>query len=97
MRPPQNNLTTHVYNISSFSCSTNEFHLKILEYYSEFKMYYKIDYNKQKIVNSWPNNINDQKARKDWKWEPLYNFNKAYKHYLIPKIIKKYKFATIDE
>lgn len=38
-----------------------------------FKIEYKIDPIKQKIADSWPHNIIDDVARRDWGWTPKYN------------------------
>ena len=54
-------------------------------------MLYKIDPQRQKIIDSWPDEINDSNAQTDWKWNPDFNFEKAYKDYLIPSVNVKYK------
>lgn len=38
-----------------------------------FKIEYKIDPVKQQIADSWPHNIIDDVARRDWGWTPKYN------------------------
>ena len=79
-------LTSYIYNITSFSQSTYEFFLKIKHYYPQFKMSYDIDEKRQIIVDSWPNNINDDKAKLDWEWKPTYHFDNVYEQYIIPEI-----------
>ena len=49
-----------------------------------------INQSRQDIINSWPNTINDNLAKKDWDWEAKYNFNDSYKSYIIPSILKYY-------
>lgn len=79
-------LTSDIYNITSFSQSTHNFFLKIKHYYTQFKMSYDIDERRQTIVDSWPNHINDDKAKLDWEWEPTYCFDNVYEQYIIPEI-----------
>ena len=81
-----NQLTTYIYNITSFNQPTHNFYLKIKNYYPQFEMIYDIDLKRQKIVDSWPNNINDKKAKEDWGWEPQYNFDNAFNKYIFPEI-----------
>ena len=45
--------------------------------------------NKQKIVDSWPQYIDDSLARKDWGWQPNHNLDKAFSDYLIPNLWKE--------
>ena len=80
-----------VYNITSFSPSVNDFYIKTKHFFSNFTMLYKIDPQRQKIIDSWPDDINDSNAKEDWKWNPEFNFEKSYKDYLIPSINVKYK------
>ena len=51
--------------------------------YENFKILYEPDY-RQKIADSWPNNINDNYSRKDWGWKPKYSFDE-----MVEEMIKK--------
>jgi threonine 3-dehydrogenase len=52
---------------------------------------YNPDPNRQKIVDSWPESVNDSSAGADWGWQPDYDINKSFNEYLIPEIRNKYK------
>ena len=83
-------LNQNVYNITSFNPTVEDFYNKVKEYFPNFSIIYKINNKRQKIIDSWPNNISDINAQNDWGWEPQYDFNYAYDDYIIPAIRKKY-------
>jgi nucleoside-diphosphate-sugar epimerase len=47
-----------------------------------------------KIVDSWPEDVDDSYAQKDWGWKPSYDFERAFSEYLVPSIAKRYGAAT---
>jgi nucleoside-diphosphate-sugar epimerase len=63
------------YNISGIEFTPKEIAENIQKYIPEFKVNYKPDF-RQKIADSWPFNIDDSKARKDWNWHHQYNLDK---------------------
>ena len=91
MKAPKECLNSIIYNISSFSPSASDFYFETKKYYANFKLHYEINTLRQNIVNSWPNNIDDNAARKDWSWSPDFDLTTAYKKYLIPTINDYYK------
>ena len=42
------------------------------------------------MVNSWPMDLNCDKAKKEWGWDPGHNLEAAFQDYLIPGIKKQY-------
>ena len=48
------------------------------------------DRKRQAIVDSWPSDVDDSAARRDWNFSPRYDFNRAFSEYLIPTIRKRY-------
>jgi len=63
------------YNISAMSFSPREIAAEIKKFIPEFEISYKPDY-RQKIADSWPQSIDDSKARSDWGWKPEYDLQK---------------------
>ena len=57
------------YNISGISFSPFEIAEEIKKTIPEFEISYNPDFRNE-IAKSWPSQINDQVARKDWKWKP---------------------------
>jgi len=63
------------YNISAIRFSPEEIAESIKRKIPEFEIQYKPDH-RQDIAATWPDSIDDTKARKDWKWKPVYNLEK---------------------
>jgi nucleoside-diphosphate-sugar epimerase len=57
------------YNISGLSFSPFEIAEQIKKVIPEFDVSYNPDFRNE-IAKSWPSQINDQVARKDWRWKP---------------------------
>tara|TARA_B100001029_G_C15062001_1_gene459331 strand:- start:104 stop:1123 length:1020 start_codon:yes stop_codon:yes gene_type:complete len=91
MDAPEENLTQNVYHITSFAPTAGEFKSKIESYFPSIKIGYEINIKRQNIVNSWPMDVDDSKARGDWNWQPKYNLKKAMEEYLIPGVKEFYK------
>ena len=49
------------------------------------------DTRRQGIVDSWPEDVDDSAARHDWGFAPRYNFENAFRDYLIPTIQARYR------
>lgn len=60
------------YNIAAMSFSPKEIGAEIKKHIPGFKISYHPDY-RQTIAESWPQSIDDTKARKDWHWKPAYD------------------------
>lgn len=63
------------YNLAAVSFTPAEVAASIKKQIPEFKITYKPDF-RQKIAESWTSSINDQEARKDWKWSHKYDLDK---------------------
>jgi len=87
---PKENLKSFVYNVAGFSVSASEIYEMTKKFFPDFKMTYKISPERQRIVDSWPANVDDTKAQKDWGWKRAFDFEKTFSEYLIPNIIKRY-------
>lgn len=72
-----------IYNVTSFNPSAKEFYDLLKVYYKDATITYKINMMRQRIVNSWPSNIDDTVARKDWGWNPKYDLTNVINDYLI--------------
>ena len=69
--------SSRIYNVTSFNPSAKEFFELIKKDYPKSTLTYNINDVRQKIVDSWPSNIDDSLARKDWGWMPKYDLNKT--------------------
>ena len=84
-------LSQQVYNITSFNPSAGEFAEKVKEFFPNMIIGNSINTKRQAIVDSWPGNVNDSAACKDWNWSPRFDLNSAFNDYLIPQITKRYE------
>jgi nucleoside-diphosphate-sugar epimerase len=76
MEAPANKISVRTsYNISAMSFSPAEIAAEIKKFLPEFEISYSPDY-RQKIADSWPQSIDDSKARVDWGWKPQYDLPK---------------------
>jgi nucleoside-diphosphate-sugar epimerase len=82
-------LATHfVYNVTSFTRPTR----KLRYHHQAFPRthHFEVDPRRQKIVDSWPEDVDDSAARRDWDWQPDYDQKRAFEEYLIPAIRQQY-------
>ena len=78
-----NDTNQRIYNVTSFNPSAKEFYNLLKNYFKDAKISYKINEVRQRIVDSWPNNIDDSIERKEWGWEPIFDLNNVINNYLI--------------
>ncbi len=63
----------NAYNVSAMAVTPEEVAASIRERIPGFIINYKIDPLRQSIAESWPDNMCDDAARKDWGWGEVYN------------------------
>jgi len=83
-------LKQNIYNIRSFAPTAEEFKEKILEEFKNAKIIFKINEKRQRMIDSWPSDTNDNAAKSDWQWKPKHNLDLGLCDYLIPEIKKLY-------
>jgi nucleoside-diphosphate-sugar epimerase len=88
---PKNALSRTVYNVTSYSLTANQFREQVLKAFSGAKIDFKPDLKRQRIVDSWPADLNDNDARRDWGWKPEYDIDRSFDEYLIPNIQYRYQ------
>jgi threonine 3-dehydrogenase len=88
---PRQQLTQTVYNIGSFNPSAAEIHDIVLSAFPRAQLTTKVDSKRQGIVDTWPENVDDGAARRDWGLQPRYALDQAFRDYLIPNIRTRYQ------
>jgi len=88
---PRERLTRTAYNVGAFSRSAAEIHDVVMAAFPDAQITYKIDQRRQGIVDSWPADVDDSAARADWGFSPDYDFERAFREYLIPSIGNYYR------
>jgi nucleoside-diphosphate-sugar epimerase len=88
---PRERLTRTAYNVTAFSRSAAEIREVVQSAFPGAEITYKIDEKRQGIVDSWPADLDDRAARTDWGFAPAYDFDRAFREYLIPTISDYYR------
>jgi hypothetical protein len=48
------------------------------------------DAARQRLVDTWPGDVDDTLAREDWGLEPEHDLSQALAHYLLPAMLERY-------
>ncbi|MDA1008716.1 MAG: NAD-dependent epimerase/dehydratase family protein [Planctomycetota bacterium] len=87
---PRESLTRETYNVSAFAPSAEEIAAKVREFFPKSNVRYVPTPERQRIVDSWPEDCDDSAARRDWGWKPEHDFDSAFSQYLVPSIRARY-------
>lgn len=72
----------NAYNVSAMSFSPAMLAKAIQKYMPDFQMTYKVDPERQKIADSWPNAIDSSCARAEWGFKAVYDLDAVVKDML---------------
>jgi nucleoside-diphosphate-sugar epimerase len=89
-RAERERLTSCVYNIGAFSPSAAQIAQQVQRAFPAAKIDYERDPVRARIVASWPEDVNDGRARADWGWAPSYTWDRALDEYLVPSVRARY-------
>ncbi len=87
---PKASLTRTAYNLSAFNPSAEEVRQEVVRAFPGANITWQNDAKRQGIVDSWPEDVDDSAARRDWGFAPAYDFARAFRDYLIPTIGSRY-------
>jgi nucleoside-diphosphate-sugar epimerase len=87
---PRERLTGYVYNVTSFSPTAGELRDRTRQAFPGAQVTFEPDLKRQAIVDSWPVDQDDTRARRDWDWKPEYDEQRAFEEYLVPNIRARY-------
>jgi threonine 3-dehydrogenase len=87
---PREQLTRTAYNLGAFNPSAAEIRDMVLKAFPGATITYSVDDKRQRIVDSWPADVDDSAARADWGFKPAYDLSRAFETYLIPEIRRRY-------
>ena len=88
---PRQQLTQSVYNIGSFNPSAAEIRDIVVSAFPRAVITTGVDMKRQGIIDSWPEDVDDGAARRDWGLAPRYGLEQAFRDYLIPNIRTRYQ------
>lgn len=83
-------LTTRVYNIGAFSPSAGEIREEVLRHFPDARIAFEPVAPRQAIVDTWPADVDDRKARSDWGHAPRHGLREAVAEYLVPALVRRY-------
>ncbi|MGW8249141.1 MAG: NAD-dependent epimerase/dehydratase family protein [Anaerolineales bacterium] len=88
---PAERLGRRVYNVTSFSLSAADFRDWVLKFFPQAQIEFEPDVKRQAIVDSWPADLDDSAAQRDWNWRPEYDVERSFNEYLVPNISSRYR------
>lgn len=69
----------NAFNISAISAAPKDFAKAIQQYIPDFTLSYDVDPERQRIAESWPNQLDSSAAAKEWGFKATYDINKMTK------------------
>jgi nucleoside-diphosphate-sugar epimerase len=79
-------LTTRVYNVRGFSASAGEIREEVLRHFPQARIEFDSQAARQALVDSWPADVDDSAARRDWGLAPRHGLREAFGEYLLPAL-----------
>jgi nucleoside-diphosphate-sugar epimerase len=88
---PSASLTRTVYNVGAFNPSAEEVRAHVVAAFPGADIGFAPHLKRQQIVDSWPADVDDSAARRDWGFAPRYDEARAFSEYLVPTIRERYR------
>jgi threonine 3-dehydrogenase len=83
-------LSRTAYNVKAFNPSADEIRASAIRAFPNATIAYRVDARRQHIIDSWPEDVDETAARRDWDFSPSYDLDRAFHEYLIPTIRARY-------
>ena len=77
-------------NVSAFSPRAGELADLVRAAFPAETITFTPDPRRQAIVDSWPEDVDDARARRDWGFRPAYDLGRAFTEYLLPNVRRGY-------
>jgi len=90
-RADRDSLTRTAYNLTAFSPTAQQIRDAVLAAFPDAVVQWGADAKRQTIVDSWPEDVDDTAARRDWGFTPKYDFASAFEEYLVPNVRERYR------
>jgi nucleoside-diphosphate-sugar epimerase len=94
MDVPRDRLSQVVYNVAAFALTAGEFRDRAVKAFPGAQISFEPNPRRQGIVDSWPEDVDDSQARRDWNWHPDYDADAFFNQYFLPKIRARYNLIT---
>jgi nucleoside-diphosphate-sugar epimerase len=83
-------LRRSAYNVAAFNPSAEEVRRVVMDAFPDAEITWSVDTKRQGIIDTWPADVDDSAARRDWGFAPRHDFEHAFTEYLIPRIRERY-------
>jgi nucleoside-diphosphate-sugar epimerase len=83
-------LSRTAYNVAAFNPSAEEIRQVVTRAFPGARISWDVDAKRQNILDTWPADVDDSAARRDWGFAPRHDFARAFDDYLIPTIRRRY-------
>jgi nucleoside-diphosphate-sugar epimerase len=90
LEAPAATLTRSVYNVTAFNPSAGELAALVRRDFPSAQIGFAPDARRQAVVDSWPEDVDDTRAREDWKFRPAFDLARTFEEYLTPNIRRRY-------
>jgi nucleoside-diphosphate-sugar epimerase len=87
---PAESLSTRVYNVAAFNPSAGEIAALTRAAFPGAEIAFASQPRRQAIVDSWPEDVDDGRARRDWGFRPAHDLDRAFHEYLLPRVARRY-------
>ena len=81
------------YNVTGFSATAGALAAVVRRAFPDARITFVPDPRRQTIVDSWPEDVDDARARRDWGFRPAYDLERTFEEYLLPNIRRRYAAA----
>lgn len=86
---PAGSLSRRVYNLKGFSPSAGEIRTAVLRHFPDARISFVPVQERQALVDTWPEDVDDSRARADWGLAPAHGLEEALRDYLIPALRRR--------
>jgi nucleoside-diphosphate-sugar epimerase len=93
LQAPGASLTRPVYNVAGFSATAGELADLVGSAFPGARITFAPDPRRQAILDSWPEDVDDACARRDWGFRPAYDLQRTFDEYLVPNVRRRYAVA----
>jgi nucleoside-diphosphate-sugar epimerase len=83
-------LTRRSYNIRGFSATAAEIRSEVLKHFPDAEIGFEPLPARQALVDSWPADVDDSAAQRDWGFSPRHGLANAMADYLVPAMKRRY-------
>ncbi len=87
---PAASLTGSVYNVAAFNPGAGELVDLVRRAFPDARITFVPDPRRQAVIDSWPEDVDDTRARRDWGFRPAYDLKRTFEEYLTPNIRRRY-------